>query len=125
MLRGRHRALPVAIDRAVMLPYEFKEQDGAGIPRDDALNNNGVSHTSTTSDSASERSHHSSYSSRDSSAPTTIETAEEKSDSASRRRGRDITPRNTIVHAETLRRMEETTNDIVDDQLRDHRGILS
>ncbi|KAH9942175.1 cation transport protein-domain-containing protein [Epithele typhae] len=25
MLRGRHRGLPVAIDRAVMLPYEFKE----------------------------------------------------------------------------------------------------
>ncbi|KAI8968105.1 cation transport protein-domain-containing protein [Trametes punicea] len=32
MLRGRHRGLPVAIDRAVMLPYEFKEglQDGYG-----------------------------------------------------------------------------------------------
>ncbi|KAI0941630.1 hypothetical protein AcW1_003472 [Taiwanofungus camphoratus] len=25
MLRGRHRGLPVAIDRAVMLPFEFKE----------------------------------------------------------------------------------------------------
>ncbi|KAI0645210.1 cation transport protein-domain-containing protein [Trametes meyenii] len=32
MLRGRHRGLPVAIDRAVMLPYEFKDglQDGHG-----------------------------------------------------------------------------------------------
>ncbi|KAI0669657.1 cation transport protein-domain-containing protein, partial [Trametes maxima] len=32
MLRGRHRGLPVAIDRAVMLPYEFKDglQDGYG-----------------------------------------------------------------------------------------------
>ncbi|KAH9855968.1 cation transport protein-domain-containing protein [Lenzites betulinus] len=32
MLRGRHRGLPVAIDRAVMLPYEFKHgaQDGYG-----------------------------------------------------------------------------------------------
>ncbi|KAH7909367.1 cation transport protein-domain-containing protein [Hygrophoropsis aurantiaca] len=27
MLRGRHRGLPVAIDRAVMLPAEFKKQD--------------------------------------------------------------------------------------------------
>ncbi|OJT05481.1 Low-affinity potassium transport protein [Trametes pubescens] len=32
MLRGRHRGLPVAIDRAVMLPYEYKHdpQDGYG-----------------------------------------------------------------------------------------------
>lgn len=25
MLRGRHRGLPVAIDRAVMLPFEFQQ----------------------------------------------------------------------------------------------------
>ena len=25
MLRGRHRGLPVAIDRAVMLPHEYEE----------------------------------------------------------------------------------------------------
>ena len=25
MLRGRHRGLPVAIDRAVILPFEFRE----------------------------------------------------------------------------------------------------
>ncbi|KAI5119163.1 hypothetical protein M0805_008646 [Coniferiporia weirii] len=31
MLRGRHRGLPVAIDRAVMLPFEFKK---AGITRE-------------------------------------------------------------------------------------------
>lgn len=33
MLRGRHRGLPVAIDRAIMLPHEFKkdgEFDGDG-----------------------------------------------------------------------------------------------
>jgi len=28
MLRGRHRGLPVAIDRAVMLPMEFERYDG-------------------------------------------------------------------------------------------------
>ncbi|KIM40298.1 hypothetical protein M413DRAFT_176376 [Hebeloma cylindrosporum] len=28
MLRGRHRGLPVAIDRAVMLPTEFKQDEG-------------------------------------------------------------------------------------------------
>lgn len=27
MLRGRHRGLPVAIDRAVMLPNEFEKED--------------------------------------------------------------------------------------------------
>ncbi|KAI0827951.1 cation transport protein-domain-containing protein [Trametes gibbosa] len=37
MLRGRHRGLPVAIDRAVMLPYEFQHggaQDGYGEEHD-------------------------------------------------------------------------------------------
>jgi len=29
MLRGRHRGLPVALDRAVMLPHEFKERKPA------------------------------------------------------------------------------------------------
>lgn len=39
MLRGRHRGLPVAIDRAVMLPFEFRDQaeeditEEAGIER--------------------------------------------------------------------------------------------
>lgn len=27
MIRGRHRGLPVAIDRAVMLPLEFQKSD--------------------------------------------------------------------------------------------------
>ena len=27
MLRGRHRGLPVAIDRAVMLPFEFQSNE--------------------------------------------------------------------------------------------------
>lgn len=31
MLRGRHRGLPVAIDRAILLPFEF----GAGGKKDD------------------------------------------------------------------------------------------
>jgi hypothetical protein len=30
MIRGRHRGLPVAIDRAVMLPFEFKLKKGKG-----------------------------------------------------------------------------------------------
>ena len=29
MLRGRHRGLPVAIDRAVILPFEFREHEPA------------------------------------------------------------------------------------------------
>jgi len=28
MLRGRHRGLPVAIDRAVLLPFEFRDNQG-------------------------------------------------------------------------------------------------
>lgn len=28
MIRGRHRGLPVAIDRAVVLPYEFERVRG-------------------------------------------------------------------------------------------------
>ena len=27
MIRGRHRALPVAIDRAIMLPHEFEKAE--------------------------------------------------------------------------------------------------
>lgn len=27
MLRGRHRGLPVALDRAVLLPHEFRRDD--------------------------------------------------------------------------------------------------
>jgi hypothetical protein len=34
MLRGRHRGLPVAIDRAVVLPFEFKRDDRAGDVED-------------------------------------------------------------------------------------------
>jgi len=32
MLRGRHRGLPVAIDRAVLLPFEYQQLPGDGIP---------------------------------------------------------------------------------------------
>jgi len=33
MIRGRHRGLPVAIDRAIVLPYEFeKAQDNSDPP---------------------------------------------------------------------------------------------
>jgi Trk/Ktr/HKT type cation transporter len=31
MLRGRHRGLPVAIDRAVLLPFEYQQFPGDGI----------------------------------------------------------------------------------------------
>jgi hypothetical protein len=35
MLRGRHRGLPVAIDRAVMLPAEFRKDDQELTPEDE------------------------------------------------------------------------------------------
>lgn len=35
MIRGRHRGLPVALDRAVLLPHEFeKREDGADEAHD-------------------------------------------------------------------------------------------
>ncbi|VDC02697.1 unnamed protein product [Peniophora sp. CBMAI 1063] len=39
MLRGRHRGLPVAIDRAVVLPFEFRRaaEDSLGMPRSETL----------------------------------------------------------------------------------------
>ena len=58
MLRGRHRGLPVALDRAVLLPHEFKkvtssaglgEDDGdrvaEGTDRDAIAESNGLVHT--------------------------------------------------------------------------------
>jgi hypothetical protein len=35
MLRGRHRGLPVAIDRAIMLPMEFDSNNGGSTPESD------------------------------------------------------------------------------------------
>jgi len=32
MLRGRHRGLPVAIDRAIVLPFEYRQLPGGVIP---------------------------------------------------------------------------------------------
>ncbi|THH33045.1 hypothetical protein EUX98_g1121 [Antrodiella citrinella] len=37
MLRGRHRGLPVAIDRAVMLPFEFREESDATDTEDEDI----------------------------------------------------------------------------------------
>jgi len=34
MIRGRHRGLPVAIDRAVMLPHEFTKHPEQPLPDD-------------------------------------------------------------------------------------------
>jgi len=32
MIRGRHRGLPVALDRAVMLPHEFRRPSDSEAP---------------------------------------------------------------------------------------------
>lgn len=43
MLRGRHRGLPVAIDRAVMFPTEFKRDEDIGDPiRSDTFTQHGT-----------------------------------------------------------------------------------
>ncbi|KZV69989.1 hypothetical protein PENSPDRAFT_651888 [Peniophora sp. CONT] len=48
MIRGRHRGLPVAIDRAVVLPFEFRkavEDSGLGVTRSETMSASGVSDT--------------------------------------------------------------------------------
>ena len=53
MLRGRHRGLPVAIDRAVMLPSEFTKEDDEHLDsrshhsytRNDTLEHRPISHS--------------------------------------------------------------------------------
>ena len=35
MIRGRHRGLPVALDRAVLMPSEFLTTDSTGPPPED------------------------------------------------------------------------------------------
>lgn len=37
MIRGRHRGLPVAIDRAVMFPNEFKKDEAMAMADPDTL----------------------------------------------------------------------------------------
>lgn len=44
MLRGRHRSLPVAIDRAIMLPNEFKKEDEDTAEQNNEFDNNDQSH---------------------------------------------------------------------------------
>jgi hypothetical protein len=41
MLRGRHRGLPVAIDRAVLLPSEYEEHDNSDNEGSDDIIGNG------------------------------------------------------------------------------------
>ncbi len=45
MLRGRHRGLPVAIDRAVLLPSEYNEYDDSDEDGDDDVDNSGKTST--------------------------------------------------------------------------------
>ena len=122
MLRGRHRGLPVAIDRAVMLPYEFKEglQDGYGHQTDE-FGEYSMSRYSDeySSDTTSEES--SDGRSTTHSPPPGVGSQQEKADPAPPSppaRGRDIAPRRRVVHADTVRSLEERTNDVVDEQLR-------
>jgi hypothetical protein len=44
MLRGRHRSLPVAIDRAIMLPSEFKKEDDDTAEQNNDFDNDHQNH---------------------------------------------------------------------------------
>ncbi|RDX49309.1 hypothetical protein OH76DRAFT_1403887 [Lentinus brumalis] len=106
MLRGRHRGLPVAIDRAVMLPYEFKEglQDGRGLEFDEFGDFDVFSESST----SSEGSEHSlddlsTHSGRDSTTQAPPGVADQEDSPI---RGRDTVPRTNFVHADTARKVE-------------------
>ncbi|KAI0753123.1 cation transport protein-domain-containing protein [Daedaleopsis nitida] len=119
MLRGRHRGLPVAIDRAVMLPIEFKEgyQDGYGHGHEDGYGDysGSASRTSTSTEGSSDAG--------EDSGPASSST--HRMDEKSPSRGRDAAPRRrNLVHPETVRDVEEKTNEIVDDQLRKN-GLMT
>ena len=45
MIRGRHRGLPVAIDRAVVLPFEFRKatEEGLGVTRSESMRTSSAS----------------------------------------------------------------------------------
>ncbi|RPD57724.1 hypothetical protein L226DRAFT_512491 [Lentinus tigrinus ALCF2SS1-7] len=122
MLRGRHRGLPVAIDRAVMLPYEFKEglQDGRGMETDE-FGDYIFSESDSSGDDGSEHSLDdlSTRSRRNSTmqSPPGVSGQE-----GSPTRGRDTAPGTGIIHAGTVRRVEEQTNEIVDQNL--HNGAI-
>lgn len=55
MLRGRHRGLPVAIDRAVMLPTEFRQSNENFQDADDVNRNEPPQSRSSTPSSLNEK----------------------------------------------------------------------
>ena len=130
MLRGRHRGLPVAIDRAVMLPFEFRGdsqdtfEDGYG---DDITDEN---LTSQSSDNTSQH-HRDNLDGSDGNAQATDPSytqAQARLESLFDRerspvRGRDAAPKRVSIHADTLRDLESRMNNLADDQAR--RGGLT
>ena len=130
MLRGRHRGLPVAIDRADMLPFEFRGdsldtfEDGYG---DDITDEN---LTSQSSDNTSQH-HRDNLEGNDGNAQATDPSytqAQARLESLFDRerspvRGRDAAPKRVSIHADTLRDLESRMNNLADEQAR--RGGLT
>ena len=119
MLRGRHRGLPVAIDRAVMLPSEYHDEDDADEyePPQDEFRRYARSRSSTTTsrpewrpngDAAAEQ-------------PSAYMASGADHRDLSPSRGRDIVPRRPrkgsvrTVGPGAVRDVEKETERVVDD----------
>ena len=130
MLRGRHRGLPVAIDRAVMLPAEYKDSVEFNQPHEE-LRGYARSRSSTTTSRPEGW--------QGSSVITGLNPGEDPNRLSahmasgtdhrdkSPMRGRDIAPRrprrgSALTNAGTVRSVGEQTNEIVDELV--HRGGL-
>lgn len=126
MLRGRHRGLPVAIDRAVMLPFEFRD-DYQDTLDESYADDFGDNMTSQSSDNNSQH-HLDDLDGR----PRTIDPLDTQAQirpeglfdqERSPVRDRDAAPKRVSIQADTLRDPESRMQNVVDEQTR--RGGLT
>ncbi|TBU40177.1 cation transport protein-domain-containing protein [Dichomitus squalens] len=130
MLRGRHRGLPVAIDRAVMLPIEFGDHSDNGFGDEANSTRDYLPRRFSTMDATSEHSLEDLGVGNDrtrtldrtytqtqprSGAPLNAE--------APFGRGRDAAPKRVSIHADTMRDLESRVNNVVDQQI--HKSGLA
>ena len=135
MLRGRHRGLPVAIDRAVMLPFEFRDEFDNGFG--DSANGTAdyLARRSSAFDAASERGtddggadvNNDNDRIRTMDRTRTLDRTYTQHTQTRPRsgslldpdaqlgRGRDAAPKRVSIH--TVRDLESRVNDVVDQQL--------
>ncbi|PIL33508.1 transporter [Ganoderma sinense ZZ0214-1] len=132
MLRGRHRGLPVAIDRAVMLPFEFRDDSQDTFEdayRDEMVDVNLTPQSSDNTsqnhidglDTADDRSRMTGSSYTQARAQAHYEDIFDRERSPVR--GHDTASRRVSIQADTLRDLESRMNNLADEQAR--RGGLA